>query len=129
MFGNTVDEDLEFVIGIHDVIIDESGGSKGLHDEGTLRSALGRPKRTAFGQELYADYLSRAAAMLDSIARNHPFRDGNKRTAMAVAVIYLDLNGIRVDFTNLEYEEFMLYVVNKKPDIKEITEWLKAHKA
>jgi len=56
----------------------------------------------------------KAAALLESIARNHGFRDGNKRTAMAAAVLYLSQNSIEVAFTNQEYEEIMLHVVNDK---------------
>ena len=69
----------------------------------------------------------KAAVLLDSIANNHGFRDGNKRTAMAAAVLYLHNNDIEIQFTNEEYEEIMLHVVNDKPSIKEIKTWLMQH--
>ena len=72
---------------------------------------------------------SKAAALLDVIARNHGFRDGNKRTAMAAAVLYLTQNDIEIVFTNQEYEEIMLHVVNDKPTIEEIKQWLEVHAA
>lgn len=65
--------------------------------------------------------------MLDSIANNHGFRDGNKRTAMAAASYFLDIQDIGLSITNEEYEDFMLHVVNDKPSVKEISKWLKAH--
>ncbi len=127
MFGKTPDYDLEFVCYLHDSIIDASGGSKGFHDETLVKSALARPLQTAFGEEIYPDLFSKAAALLESIARNHGFRDGNKRTAMAAAVLFLQLNDIFIEFTNKEYEVFMLHVVNKKPPLEEIIYWLKSH--
>lgn len=127
MFGKDADEDLEFVSYIHDAIIDASGGVKGFHNEGLVRSALARPFQSAFNKNVHETDTSKAAAMLFSLANNHGFRDGNKRTAMAAAVIFLNTKGVDVEFTNREYEEFMLYVVNEKPKIEEIAKWLSDH--
>jgi death-on-curing protein len=80
--------------------IEASGGSKGFHDEKLVRSALARPNHSVMGEDAYDDMFSKAAALLDAIARNHGFRDGNKRTAMAAAVLYLSQNGIEITFTN-----------------------------
>lgn len=80
--------------------------------EHLLRSALASPLQTAFGEEIYKDSFAKAAALLDSIANNHGFRDGNKRTAMAAANLFLYLReNITIQFSNQEYEEFMIYVV------------------
>lgn len=65
--------------------------------------------------------------MLDSVANNHGFRDGNKRTAMAAAIYYLSLFGITIQISNNDYEQFMLHVVNDKPKIQEIRAWLLQH--
>jgi len=127
MFDDDPEWDLAILSYIHDHIIDASGGSKGFHDVGLVKSALARPLHSAMGEDVYPDIFSRAAALLDAIARNHGFRDGNKRTAMAAAVLYLDQNDIKVSFTNQEYEDIMLYVVNDKPPIEEIKEWLERH--
>lgn len=127
MFGPSSEEDLELVCYIHDSIIDASGGAKGFHDRKLIESALARPMQSAFGEETYPDYFSKAAALIDSIAKNHGFRDGNKRTAMAVADIYLEFNNCKINFTNEEYEDFMLHVVNVKPPIDTIAQWLKDH--
>ncbi len=81
------------------------------------------------GEDAYPDMFSKAAALLDAIARNHGFRDGNKRTAMAAAVLYSSQNDIEVVFTNQEYEDIMLHVVNNKPSVEEIKEWLVRHVA
>jgi death-on-curing protein len=127
MFGDTPEWDLEILTFIHDQIIDESGGSKGFHDVNLVKSALARPMQSAFGKDAYSDLFEKAAALLDSIANNHGFRDGNKRTAMAAAIYYLFLFNINVAITNEEYELFMLHVVKDKPDIHEIKSWIMRH--
>ena len=127
MFNDDPEWDLAILSYIHDHIIDASGGSKGFHNEGLIKSALARPQHTVMGEDAYPDILSKAAALLDAIANNHGFRDGNKRTAMAAAVLYLEQSDIKVAFTNQEYEDIMLHVVNDKPPISEIKEWLERH--
>lgn len=128
MLGVYPTSDLSVVSYLHDQIIEASGGAKGIHSEHLIMSALARPMQTAFGEEIYKDSFSKAAALLDSIANNHGFRDGNKRTAMAVANLFLYLKeNITVTFSNEEYEEFMLYVVNEKPSVEIIAEWLEQH--
>src|SRR5215469_15785008 len=99
MFDNDPEEDLRILCYIHDQIIDASGGAKGVHHEGLIRSALARPSQSAFGEDMYADLFMKAAALLDSIANNHGFRDGNKRTAMAAAALYLSFHSIEIQFT------------------------------
>lgn len=127
MFDDDPEWDLVILTYIHDHIIDASGGSKGYHDERLVRSAIARPMHSVMGEDAYPDVLTKAAALLDAIARNHGFRDGNKRTAMAAAVLYLEQNDVKVVFTNQEYEDIMLHVVNDKPSIKEIKGWLERH--
>jgi death-on-curing protein len=128
--GSDTEQDLDIICHLHDEIIEASGGAKGIHSEHLLRSSLARPLQTAFGDEIYQDSFTRAAALLDSIANNHGFRDGNKRTAMAAANLFLYLReDINIQFSNQEYEDFMVYVVNSKPPVNEIAEWLKVHTA
>ncbi len=129
MFGGSLEHDLELIILIHDQIIDESGGSRGFHDVRLVESALARPKQSVLGDDAYIKLFDKAAALLDSIANNHGFRDGNKRTAMAAAIYYLSLLNIVVAITNEEYKVFMLHVVNDKPSVSEISAWLEHHSA
>jgi death on curing protein len=128
MFGDSLEKDLEIIELIHDQIIEGSGGSKGFHDVKLLESALARPAQSAFGEDAYDTLFKKAAALLDSLANNHGFRDGNKRTAMAAAIYYLSLFSIKIVITNEEYETFMLHVVSSKPPINEISSWLEDHK-
>ena len=129
MFDDDPEWDLAILCFVHDKIIEASGGSKGFHDKRLIESALARPNQSAFGEDMYIDVFAKAAALLDSIANNHGFRDGNKRTAMAAAVLYLHNNSIEIRFTNEEYEVIMLHVVNDKPAVDEIKTWLIDHSA
>lgn len=127
MFNDDPEWDLAILCFVHDQIIEASGGSKGFHDQRLVESALARPNQSVGGEGAYSDIFMKAAALLDSIANNHGFRDGNKRTAMAAAVLYLHGNDVEIRFTNEEYEEIMLHVVNDKPSVLEIKQWLMRH--
>lgn len=119
--------DFEDLLYIHDQIIELSGGLKGVRDEHALKSALARPYQTAFGEEIHGDIFEKAASLLDSIANNHGFVDGNKRTAMAASAFFLVMHDIDLIITDTEYEEFMLLVVNEKPGVEKIKIWLEEH--
>lgn len=73
---------------IHDILIDRFGGAKGIRDYGNLSSAIARPYQTFDGLELYPEPIEKAAALFESIISNHPFIDGNKRTAYVLMKNY-----------------------------------------
>jgi death on curing protein len=81
-------------------------------DYGLLDAAVARPRATAFGLDAYPDLFAKAAALLQSLARNHALIDGNKRTAWAAAWTFLYLNGVELseDFDVDDAEEFMVSV-------------------
>jgi death-on-curing protein len=79
------------VLAIHEDQIERYGGSSGVRDRGLLEAALFRPQ-TGY----YADLIAEAAALWESLAQNHPFIDGNKRTAFAVTYTFLVINGARL---------------------------------
>lgn len=115
------------VLFIHARLIDSTGGGHGVRDLGLLQSAVARPQATFDGQDLYPDPFSKAAALMASLAGNHPFVDGNKRTAITAASLFLQLNGYRVETTSAELERFTLWVVIDNPEIEVIAAWFKAH--
>ena len=78
-------------LAIHQDQIDRYGGASGVRDPGLLEAALFRP-----GTGYYADLIEEAAALWESMAQNHPFIDGNKRTAFAVTWTFLMINGVRI---------------------------------
>ncbi len=95
-------------------LIEETGGSHGVRDVGLLESAVMRSQATFDGNELYPNLFSKAAALMDSIIRNHPFVDGNKRTGIAAAGIFLLQNNRRLTATNQELEAFTFSVTISK---------------
>jgi death-on-curing protein len=117
----------EQVLFLHARLIEETGGSHGLRDLGLLESAAARPQATYGGQDLYPDLFSKAAALMDSLVHNHPFVDGNKRTGITAAALFLVRNGSRLATTNPELEAFTRRVAEARPDIAEIADWLQAH--
>jgi death-on-curing protein len=90
---------LEEVLAIHENRIRKYGGSSGVRDLGLLQSALGNVEATFGGQFLNETLFEMAAAYLYSICRNHPFLDGNKRTALACGLTFLRLNGKKITST------------------------------
>ena len=88
---------LDEVLGIHADQIRRYGGRPGLRDLGLLQSALAMPETTFGGEFLHGTVFEMAAAYLFHLARNHPFVDGNKRTALMSALVFLGLNGQRLD--------------------------------
>ncbi|HEY5999867.1 MAG TPA: type II toxin-antitoxin system death-on-curing family toxin [bacterium] len=95
---------LDEVLAIHRDQIARYGGRGGLRDVSLLSSAVAMPG-AGFGEvAFHGDLFEMAAAYLYHIARNHPFVDGNKRTALAAALVFLDLNGIRIDATEDDLE-------------------------
>lgn len=96
------------VLSIHEEQIRLFGGPSGLRDSGLLQSAMGNVEATFGGAFLHGSLFEMAAAYLYGICRNHPFLDGNKRTAAAAALIFLDMNRIEVD---ADEEEFYRIVI------------------
>ena len=88
------------VLSIHARQIERFGGTQGVRDEGLLESALAQPQATFGGQFLHPTISEQAAAYLYHIAMNHPFIDGNKRTAFAVTDTFLRLNGCALNLTD-----------------------------
>lgn len=88
---------------IHKRVLLHAGGSPGVRDRGALESAVFRPQ-TGY----YADAIEEAAALMESLTNNHPFVDGNKRTAFVTTDVFLKANGLQMVCTNEEAEEFFL---------------------
>lgn len=81
------------MLAIHAEVLAAHGGLPGLRDKGLLESAVAAPQASFGGKPLIADAVEVAAAYLFYLCRNHPFADGNKRTALAAALVFLEANG------------------------------------
>ncbi|NPV41126.1 MAG: type II toxin-antitoxin system death-on-curing family toxin [Anaerolineae bacterium] len=117
----------EQVLFIHSRLVIETGGSHGLRDMGMLLSALGRPQATFDAADLYHDIFLKAAALMDSLVRNHPFMDANKRTALVSTILFLQLNGYRFNAANDEVVVFTLACARSELSIQQIAAWLHDH--
>jgi death-on-curing protein len=115
------------VILVHARLVQRTGGSQGIRDMERLGSAVARPQATFEGADLYPDLWLKAAALMHSLACNRPFVDGNKRTALTAAEMFLELNGHRLVASNPQAIEFTRCVVAGRTDVAEMAAWLRAH--
>ncbi len=115
------------VLDIHNRQLHKFGGTSGIRDEGLLDSALAQPQATFGGQFLHPTLPEQAAAYLYHLAKNHPFVDGNKRTALAVMLTFLRINGYRLDLSADATYQMVLDVVEDKMSKEALGEFLQKH--
>lgn len=114
------------VLAMHDRQIAEHGGSAGVRDEGLLESALARPQQLHAYGDPAPDLADLAAALAFGIARNHPFVDGNKRTAAVACETFIELNSAMLDAEDLELFPLYLDLAEGKLGESEFAAWLRA---
>jgi death-on-curing protein len=113
----------QLILAIHDEQLAEHGGAIGIRDEGLLDSALARPlNRAGYGEP---DIAELAAVYAIAIARNHPFVDGNKRTAFAALFMFLALNGMEFDPAEVDATVTMLRLASGDLPDEEFTAWVR----
>lgn len=119
----------EVVLAIHQRQIAEHGGDAGVRDPGLLESALARPRNLLAHGESDPDLASLAAAYAFGIARNHPFVDGNKRTALVVCRTFLAINGL--DLTAAPQDKYVTFLGLAEGVLSEdqLTAWIRSHLA
>ena len=105
---------LDEVLSLHEDQIRRYGGSGGVRDLGLLESAIGTVTATFGGFFLHETLFEMAAAYLFHICRNHPFIDGNKRTAVAAALTFLEMNGIEIDAGEADFYNLVIGVAEGK---------------
>jgi len=116
---------IDEIFAIHDRAIREYGGSPELLDLGRLESSLAVPRQTMFGEELYPDVLSKAAILFYLLIKNHPFLDGNKRTAFLALMRFLNINGYTLSAANDELYQFTIDVASSVLTKEEVEMWIK----
>ena len=115
---------LDIALAIHDRQLAEHGGLSGVRDQGMLESALARPvNQCAYGED---DLARLAAAYAFGIARNHPFGDGNKRTAWVLARLFLKANGIEVRFSPEDAIDTVLALAAGTLTEQELADWFRS---
>ncbi len=117
---------VEAVKAIHREVLQAHGGSAGIRDEGLLDSAVAAPQATMMGKPMFSEPVEVAAAYLFYLCRNHPFIDGNKRTALATCLVFLSENGY-LSQEKLDadiWEQLVLDVAASRIDREETTKRL-----
>jgi death-on-curing protein len=116
--------DVRIAVHIHDELVDEFGGIKGIRDLGSLEAALNRPFATFDGVDLYPTAIDKAAALFESLIINHPFMDGNKRIAYILMKFLLSKNGIRLKATKDEKYQMVIEASKGAIRLDEIKLWI-----
>ncbi len=116
--------DINEVTKIHDILIEKFGGAKGIRDKGTLESAINRPYQTFDGQELYPTPIDKGAAIFESIISNHPFIDGNKRTAYVLMRLVLKENNMDIDLGQDQKFDFVIKAAKGELTYDQIRMWI-----
>jgi len=110
---------------IHDILIERFGGAKGIRDKGILESAIGRPFQTFDGKDLYPDPVDKAAAIFESIVSNHPFVDGNKRTAYVLMRLILKRNQLDIEVDQDTKYDFVIKAAKGELTFDKIKSWIR----
>lgn len=118
---------LENIMSIHARMIASFGGAEGVADRGMLESAVAMPTAAFAGELLHKSLPAMAAAYLFHICKNHPFLDGNKRTAVVAAEIFLNVNGMRLDVSNEDLKQLCLGVAAGEISKEEAVNFFERH--
>ena len=118
---------LEQILQLHALVLVKDGGAGGVRDIGRLEAVVSAQHQVVFGEELYATVFTKAAALMRGIIGDHPFTDGNKRTAMLAGLTLLEVNGYNFTAQRGELEDFAVRIATDHLDIDAIADWLKRH--
>ena len=120
--------DNEKVLYLHQLLIDETGGEPNIRDLNLLDSSIQQVYQTFDGEELYKSKEEKAARLGYALISNHAFVDGNKRIGMFVMLVFLEVNGVRVSFTNDEVVEMGFKIAESKMTYEELLDEIVKHK-
>lgn len=109
---------------IHEKVIEETGGNKGVLNFSNLKASVSRPFAAFGDQELFPDLTAKVAAQIHAISSYHPFVDGNKRTALVAADVCLHLNGYRLTVSD-DVESFFWSIARGEQSVEDIESWVK----
>ncbi len=114
------------ILAIYSLVTESTGGSVGIREEGLLISALEAPYQTFDGEELFPTLLEKAVRLGYGLVANHPFVDGNKRVGILVMLTFLELNGISLEFNDIEIVDMALGVASGKYKYEDLLQVINA---
>jgi len=115
------------ILFIHRRLIEVFGGSNGVRDEGIMLSAIARPYSGFGDTQFYPTPEEKAAAIVESIVKNHPFIDGNKRTGYVLMEIILRTSNLFIQASQQERYEFVIQIATGSLKYNEIVDWIRRH--
>ena len=116
------------VLQLHRFLIQETGGLDGIRDEGLFDSAVQRPFATFGGQDLYPSIEEKAAKLGVTLTKNHAFLDGNKRIGTYALLIFLDVNGVAMEYSDEDLIALGLGMADGKLEYEGVLDWIHSHK-
>lgn len=115
------------ILMLHQQLVEQTGGSDGIRDEGLLDSALSAPFQGFDSTDLYPSLQQKAARLCFGLVKNHPFVDGNKRIGAHAMLVFLAVNGVELSYTQEELSDMILQVAASEKDYSDLLEWLVCH--
>lgn len=115
------------IVLLHSNLIQETGGSSGLRDEGLLDSAINVPFASFGDTDVYPSLQQKAARLCFGLVQNHAFVDGNKRIGAHAMLVFLTLNGIELQYEQDELSGIILKVASSEASFEDLTAWLIDH--
>lgn len=117
----------EQVLMLHSRLIEATGGSAGIRDEGMLDSALSNPFQSFGGESLYPSIQAKAAQLCYGLVKNHAMIDGNKRLGTHVMLVFLALNGYELEYSQKELSDTILEVASGEMSAEDLLQWIIRH--
>ena len=115
------------ILMLHQHLVDETGGSPGLRDEGLLDSALNAPVQIFGDTSAYPSLQQKAARLCYGLVKNHPFIDGNKRIGTHAMLVFLAVNGLELSYSQQELSDIILQEAAGEKGYDDLLVWLLAH--
>lgn len=112
---------------LHRQLIEQTGGSDGIRDEGLLDSAMAAPFKSFDNADAYPSLQQKAARLCFGLVKNHPFIDGNKRIGAHAMLVFLAVNGVELTYTQTQLSDIILQVAADEKDYPDLLDWLLCH--
>ena len=117
------------ILMLHRQLMEQTGGSDGIRDEGLLDSAMAAPFQSFDNADAYPSLQQKAARLCFGLAKNHPFVDGNKRIGAHAMLVFPAVNGVELTYTQTELSDIILQVAASEKEYPDLLDWLIRHQA